>query len=126
MGHQYLIDTNVAVGYLENQLPLQWINDLSKVTIQLSVIVRIELLAWPDATPHKLQILHAFVSSSMVHDLDEPVILENINIRKLYKIKLPDAIIAATAIVNNLTLLSRNLSDFKKIPNLLLLDPYRV
>jgi predicted nucleic acid-binding protein len=31
---------------------------------------------------------------------------------------MPDALIAATAIVNNLTLLTRNGADFKRAPNL--------
>ncbi|MBK8704770.1 MAG: PIN domain-containing protein [Saprospiraceae bacterium] len=35
-------------------------------------------------------------------------------LRKQYKIKLPDAIIAATALVYDLTLVTRNISDFQK------------
>lgn len=120
------MDTNIAVGYLENQLSQQWTNDLDRTTNQLSVITRIELLAWSDASIQELQILQSFITNSIVYDLNEQIIIETINIRKSYKTKLPDAIIAATAIVNNLTLLSRNVSDFKKIPNLLLLDPYAV
>ena len=126
MGKQYLIDTNIAVGFLENQLPQHWANDLSNTMIKFSVITRIELLAWPDASSKQLQILYNFIAKAFVYNLDEPIIIETINIRKSYKTKLPDAIIAATAIVNNFTLLTRNLSDFKKIPNLLLLDPYSV
>jgi predicted nucleic acid-binding protein len=38
--------------------------------------------------------------------------------------KLGDAIIAATAIVYNLVLITRNVDDFKFIPNFTLLNPY--
>lgn len=92
--------------------------------VQLSVITRIELLAWPDASFHDLKIIQNFITSSIIYGLDEPIILETISIRKQYKTKLPDAIIAATALVNNLTLLTRNLSDFKKITGLEVTDPY--
>jgi hypothetical protein len=47
-----------------------------------------------------------------------------IALRKLIKIKLPDAIIAATALVHNLTLLSRNTHDFKNVPGLTVLNPH--
>jgi len=38
----------------------------------------------------------------MVFELEQPVIIKTIEIRKRYKIKLPDAIIAATALTQNL------------------------
>jgi predicted nucleic acid-binding protein len=40
------------------------------------------------------------------------------------RIKLPDAIIAATALVQNCILLSHNTTDFNKIEGLQVLDPY--
>lgn len=124
MVKRYLIDTNVAVGYLENQLPQQTVNKLSDTIIKLSVVTRIELLAWPDASPQQLEILQNFIVGSFVFGLDEAIIIESINVRKQYKIKLPDAIIAATALVNNLTLLTRNISDFKKVVGLDIFNPF--
>ena len=61
----------------------------------LSVITRMELLVWKNATASQLQILHGFIDNSTIFGLDEAVIVETINIRKNYGIKLPDAIIAA-------------------------------
>ena len=46
------------------------------------------------------------------------------DIRKKQKIKLPDAIIAATALVYELSLVSRNVSDFKNIDGLQLINPW--
>ena len=48
---------------------------------------------------------------------------QTILIRKSNKIKLPDAIIAATAIVYNLTLVTRNIDDFKNISGLKIFNP---
>ncbi|WP_256565294.1 PIN domain-containing protein [Dyadobacter chenhuakuii] len=45
-------------------------------------------------------------------------------IRKLHNLKLPDAIIAATAMVYNLTLVTRNTKDFSNISGLTLINPY--
>ncbi|WP_446725142.1 type II toxin-antitoxin system VapC family toxin [Mucilaginibacter sp. SJ] len=92
---------------------------------QLSVISRVELLAWPKATEKQLKLLTDFINASHIFDFNEPVILKSIEVRKNYHIKLPDAIIAATAIVNKLTLVTRNTNDFSKISDLKLLDPYR-
>lgn len=52
-------------------------------------------------------------------ELSDEIIEKKIELRRKVKIKLPDALIAATAIVHNLTLLlSTNDSDFLKVPKL--------
>jgi predicted nucleic acid-binding protein len=120
----YLIDTNAIIDYLESKLPNKSNLLLDAIEFQLSVISRVELLAWPKATENQLKLLTDFINVSHVFDFNEAVILKSIEIRKSYRIKLPDAIIAATAIVSNLTLVTRNTSDFSKISDLKLLDPH--
>jgi predicted nucleic acid-binding protein len=61
-----------------------------------------------------------------VFNLTEDIILKSIEIRKHYRLKLPDAIIAATAVVNDLILLTRNTSDFEKVAQLRQKDPYHL
>lgn len=46
--------------------------------------------------------------------------------QKYKKLKLPDAIIAATAAVHNLSLISRNLSDFAFIKEITVIDPFKL
>jgi len=122
----YLADTNAIIDYLESKLPERSINLIDNIKIQFSVISRIELLAWQKATDHQLKVLNGFIGVSTVFDLTENIILKSIEIRKSYRLKLPDAIIAATAIVNNLTLLTRNSSDFQKVSGLKSIDPYQL
>ena len=55
--------------------------------------------------------------------LTEEVEKQTIWIRKTKKIKLPDAIIAATAIIYNLTLVTCNVDDFKNVSGLKILNP---
>lgn len=62
--------------------------------------------------------LSSFISNSIIIDLEEDIILETIQIRKKYNIKLPDAIIAATCLVNNCSLITNNIKDFDEITGL--------
>ncbi|WP_184543386.1 type II toxin-antitoxin system VapC family toxin [Mucilaginibacter sp. FT3.2] len=126
MEQRYLTDTNTIIDYLENKLPQKSIQLIDGIDIQLSVISRMELLVWKNATETQINFLNNFINASVVFDLSESVILKSIEIRKAYRLKLPDAIIAATAITNNLTLLTRNLSDFNKVTQLHCIDPYQV
>ncbi len=77
-----------------------------------------ELLSWPGASQEQTLILNEFINASEVFALEESVIVKAVEIRKTFKTKLPDAIIAATAIVNNLSLITRNTKDFEKIQEL--------
>ncbi len=85
-----------------------------------------ELLGWTNAEHEQLMILQEFVSASAIYNLDEDVIVKAIDLRKVHKIKLPDAIIAATALVYDLTSITRNVADFKYIFDLKTIDPHKV
>ena len=126
MGKEYLIVTNSVIDYLDNKLPEQANDLIDSIDSKISVITRMELLAWPGASEQQTLILNEFISASEVFALEEPVILNAIEIRKAYKTKLPDAIIAATALVNKLTIITRNTKDFDKIEGLEVLTPYGI
>ena len=72
------------------------------------------------------QTLIDFVSFSDVYPIDKETIDKTIDLRRKYRIKLPDAMIAATAIVNNLTLITHNIKDFQKITELQMIDSYTI
>ena len=57
--------------------------------------------------------------------VNEDVADRAIEIRQGKKIKLPDAVIAATALLNNLTLATRNVDDFKDVEGLLIHNPFK-
>jgi predicted nucleic acid-binding protein len=127
MGTRFLLDTNTVIYLCNGGFPVNAVNFLSKEVqkgISLSIISEIELLGWNAQSEQETAILESFVAGSDVIQLTRPIVLKTIEIRKLRKIKLPDAIIAATAIVHNLTLISRNDSDFKKIEGLDYLNPF--
>jgi len=117
----YLIDTNVAIYYFGLALSKDAEKFLDQVLSEryfISVINRIELLGFKQLNGNESDALASFVSKSNIFDLEEDIILETIQIRKTYNIKLPDAIIAASCLVNNCSLVTNNIKDFDKITGL--------
>jgi len=92
-------------------------------TPNLSVITKIEALSWRNADIAKENIVRLFVDFSNVIALSDMIVDECISIRRNRRMKTPDAIIAATAIVNDFTLLTSD-ADFNRVPNLRILDPF--
>ena len=58
------------------------------------------------------------------HALDDAVIERAISLRQIRKMGAMDAIIAATALEYDLTLVTRNVDDFKHVENLKLVNPF--
>jgi predicted nucleic acid-binding protein len=117
----YLIDTNVAIYYFGLALSTEsekFMDQILGESYSISVINRIELLGFERINVKESDALSAFISNSSIFDLEEDIILETIQIRKKYNIKLPDAIIAATCLVNNCSLITNNIKDFDKISKL--------
>jgi len=125
MGQRYLVDTNIAVAYLDNSLPENIAHLIEESGSNISVITRIEFLVWRNASPDQLDKLQRYIDASSVYNLDEQIILKSIEIRRGNRIKLPDVIIAATAIAYKLKLITRNSADFEKIPNLEVINPFQ-
>lgn len=125
---EYLIDTNAVIDYLGKKFTvagMDFMNNVIDALPSVSVITKIEVLGFKTSDSYS-QFLENFMNDVTVLDLTTAIVNESINIRKNYKIKLPDAIIAATAIVHELTLVTRNISDFKGIKKLRLVDPFKI
>ena len=89
----------------------------------VSVITKIEVLGF-DAPDEDYQLLTNFMNDALVLNLNRGIVEKTIAIRKEQKVKLPDAIIAATALDNELTLITRNTKDFKNINGLVVINPH--
>ncbi|WP_428236137.1 type II toxin-antitoxin system VapC family toxin [Gracilimonas sp.] len=124
----YLIDSNAIIDFLGGRLPDSGMEFLSQVIDDkpsISVITKIEVLGY-NGTDQEELIFKSFVGDSEVLGLSEGIIDLCIQIRKSYRIKLPDALIAATAINNDFILVTRNISDFNFIENLELINPHKI
>ena len=78
--------------------------ELDKAAV--SQITRMELLGYPQLTDDEDAGIRTFLSGCQVRMLDERVEAEAIRLRRSGAFKLPDAIVAATAITGNLRLLT--------------------
>ena len=127
MGKKYLIDTNVVIYLLKGNLPqktLLLIKPLFESKINFSVINKIELLSHRNATPEENYNVEKLIDQSDVHPLNDSIADMSIEVRKKYSVKLAEAIIAATAIVHQYVLVTRNVRDFEKIPELETYNPF--
>ena len=102
---KYIIDTNTIIDAQMNRIPESGINFLKNVINEdftISFISYIEFLGFKYITKES----EAFISLANVIEINKKIIDVCIDIRKKHKIKLPDAIIASTALVLNLIIIS--------------------
>ena len=125
---QYLIDTNAIVDYIGNKLPTEGMLFMNKVIDNIpfvSVVTKIEVLGFSTLAEH-YRLLTDFMDDAYIFTLTNTVVDVCIELRKKHRIKLPDAVIAATAIAQNLVLISRNNKDFKNILGIKVIDPWYI
>lgn len=123
MGKKYLIDTNVLIEYVGQLLPDEIHKKIGAIIdkeFNISFINKIEVLGHHSSD----QILEDFINIASIYNMDDDVIDQTIVLRKVHKIKIPDAVVAATAITYDLILLTRNVDDFKNIKKLKFENPW--
>lgn len=126
MGQRYLIDSNIIIYFVNNELPpksLSKIRIILKESFIISTISNIETLGWYSIAEVDKVKLDAFLSNATVLYMDKLIEQKAIEIRQQKKMKLGDSIIAATALVNNLTIVTRNESDFYGL-GLIIYNPF--
>ena len=126
MEPEYLLDSNVIIGFLAGKIPIKGMRVVSGIVDRIphiSVISQIEVLRYND-TPENEKARKDFINASVIHPLSPDTVRDTIRLCKHHKIKLPDAVIAATALLENRILVTRNIADFKNISNLELLNPW--
>ena len=111
----YLIDTNILIACLELRTPVLALENIQKIidAAGISVINRIEFLGWQGFEAETKKSATLLVNTLKEYPLDTAVAKATITLRAAHKIKLGDALIAATAQVHGLTLVTRNTLDFK-------------
>lgn len=122
-------DTNIAIYLLNGGLSEEAERNIQKLmtrgTPSVSIISEMELLGFKGISEQEYQNGVALLSTMTVLPLSNSIKDKTIEIKRSIKIKLPDAVIAATALVHGLTLLSRNEKDFLNIKGLKFVNPFR-
>jgi len=114
-GISVLIDTNIAIALLNGDETIAELFDGKDVRI--SFITELELCCKLGMKASEKKNIHAFLEDCTILEINPSIKEITISIRQSGKIKLPDAIIAATSIYWNLPFFSRD-EDFKNIKGL--------
>ena len=122
-----LIDTNIFVDHLRGYQPaIKFFESLYQAeNVIFSAITEAELMAGKDCENSKKKEL----TLHFLHRWNKVVVSNQIaimagDIKRDFGLEMPDAIIAATAKINNAELLSKNTKDFKRVPYLKVKSPY--
>lgn len=106
---QALFDTNILIDYLIGyDQAKQEIEQYE--TPQISIITKMEILI--GTTEENEEVVREFINNFSIISLNEEISEITIEIRRKNRIKLPDAIIWASAKFNNSLLVTRNTKDF--------------
>ncbi len=111
----YLFDTNALIYLLKGKSKPLPITDEDNIII--SFITKIELLSHNSAPEEEKNINKILDNCSMIL-IDDDLINKTVDIRKIFGLKLPDSIIAATALRENATLISSDTQIIKKAPDM--------
>jgi len=115
-GVNFIADTNVLIklGQGNQQIALL----LTGKDISISVITEMEILSWPLIKPSEIMKAKEMISQFRIISLNETIKDKAIQIRRQTKMKLPDAIITATAFYLKIPLITLD-EGFKRVEKLI-------
>jgi len=116
-----LIDSNIII-YAAKSEHATLREFIAEHTPAVSAISYIEVLGYHRLTEQERYHFEAFFAAAPILPLSKEVLDQAVKLRQLRKMTLGDALVAATALVHDLTLVTRNTKDFAWIPNLPLLN----
>lgn len=114
-GDRYLLDTNIVLFILSGDETIA--RYLHQKDLFLSVISEIELLGYKSLSAAEEKSIRSFLSGFRIIYIDDAIKNEAVRLRKTYGLKLPDCIVAATAISLNLPFITAD-KQFRQIINL--------
>lgn len=118
-----LLDSNIIIyaAHPEHEGLLAFITERARA---VSVISVVEVLGYHGLTQEDRADFEAFFRASRVLPVSDAVVERAVRLRQQRRMSLGDALIAGTAIAHDLTLVTRNASDFAWITDLRVHDPF--
>ena len=110
---RFLIDTNIFILLFNNRLT----DPLPDGKIVCSVITEMELLSSPAMTSPEEVLIREMLADITIYSIDQDVKEKAIRVRRKSRLKLPDAIIAATAICHHAVLVTND-NALQNVPDL--------
>ena len=108
---KYLIDSNIIIYHLNGEINATHFLEEQVEQSCISRLTFIEVLSFPFSTQEEINIKKLLKTFSII-DTSEAIALQCLKNRKIRKIKIADNIIASTAQIHNLVLVTRNTKDF--------------
>lgn len=117
----YTLDTNSIIYYINDDAQaspvIRKILQMSGA-VYVSAITETELLSFPQLTDSEMQEISKILAIVSLVPIDSNIARITGALRRVYRISAPDSAVAATALFTGSTLLTRNIRDFRKIPQL--------
>jgi len=121
----YLIDTNILIYHTQgSEKTINFISSLiAQRSFYISILTKIEFLGWDKHTSEGFEKCKRLIDSAIIFPIDDDIANKAIDFKKEANVKLADAVIAATAFLNNMKLATKNVDDFRMIKGLEVIDP---
>jgi len=118
-----LLDSNIIIysAKPENSFLRQFIAEKEP---SVSAISYVEALGYHKLPPDEKSNLEGFFASAPMIMISQAILDRAVKLRQTRKMSLGDSLVAGTALTHDLTLVTRNIEDFKWIPDLKLLNPF--
>lgn len=108
---RYILDTNPIIDAIKAGVRLL------EEEYLVSFVTELELLSYSKLSKKEEQSINALLSNFLIVNVNEEIKKKTIELRKRYRLKLPDSIIVATAIIENAILVTAD-RQLKKIKEL--------
>ena len=122
-----LLDTNVLVYHVAgDSAATKFLEEtIARRSFCLSILSVIEFLGWHGHTDEEFIECKELIELATILPVSKEVADKAIELRRSRRIKLPDSVIASTALVNNLSLVTINIRDFKGTRDLQIINPLK-
>lgn len=104
-GDRFLIDTNILLYLTGKKIDIE---DLPEGEFYISFVTELEVLSYPSLLPVEEKDLKRLLAEIPIIDINKKIKERTIDFRRRYNLKLPDAIIGATACVLGTSLITND------------------
>lgn len=114
----FTLDTNAILYYLKgDERAFSIIEKIlnENAPVYISVVTELELFSFPKSTEQEINLIEKLLATVSIIPMDSRLARIAAALRRMYRLKTPDSIIAATSIFTGTTLLTRNTRDFLRI-----------
>ncbi len=115
-GERVVVDTSALVDFAKGDPAVAHV--LIGLEVHISIITEIEFLSWPGLAESRQVDAHAYLGQYSSNGIGDSIRDKAAWIKRTFKLKLPDAVIAATAVHLNAPLITRD-KDFKPVAHII-------